>query len=207
MFTRNALLLFSLCAACGGSVAPETSSAPTPSPAQQATPVSPPSSQSGATQGSAGTEAIDAGQIHSVPNLPWNDAAGCGNFFIYSDNADRQRVLVISGNRDELGLETLGQSKTVSVYEVGNIYVEHFATPLKEIPYCTDALSGPPPASDTWKVTGGTLTFTLTGVGREGDAYQMSVSTHALTFVNAQGGVESVPDRNFTGIVLGWLPG
>jgi hypothetical protein len=182
--------LLALVAACGGSVAPESSPAKASSPLPVDGPALPPST----------------GQASAAPTspppwnpLPWGPAKACGDYNVFSMNFDGQRVLTIHVDRHALGLSTVGESTTVSVFALPSIYIERFDAALKELPYCALFPPDPLPKSEIWKPTAGTITITWTGIGREGDEFAYSFQLHGVRFVTNSSAVEVLPDLTLDG--------
>ncbi|MFO0669508.1 MAG: hypothetical protein U0235_07770 [Polyangiaceae bacterium] len=202
----GAILLALTVTACGGAV---TGDEGTPNTAPSATASSGPAKP--ITPVSAGTASP-----HPTPNPPtppveaWSmSASGCADFQIYAENVAKTKVLHIGGQRATLGLDRLGASVTVSLTAttpaLSVTMLKYSEPPLTE-QFCTDVFAPPTTPPTTYYAVAGSVTLTVVGLGREGE-FSLSVDTRGLRVRSATGLTDSIPDRSFQSVSLGWFPG
>lgn len=202
--TSRALLasfLLSLAtAACGGAVDPgTTSSSGSPAPTTTTTPAPAPS-----------------------PGLPppyqasggWTArAGGCADFTIFSANESGRRFLVVQARKDELGIAKLGDTVTVDLANKTAgpstaVTVDNYPVAPQEPAYCSDIGGSGSAALPTESYAfSGTVTFTIAGVGRDGDSYAVTVKLAGVAIRNPDGSREAIPDVTYPNVDVGWYPG
>jgi hypothetical protein len=130
---------------------------------------------------------------------------------VVASHSTGRRFLVVTANKSELGIASLGESVTVdlaskSVGPSTSVAVDTFARAPQETPYCTDVIVDPQrPARAI--ATNGTATFTISAVGREGDLYAVTVTLKGVVVRDAGGVLEAIPDVTYASVGVGWLPG
>ena len=161
----------------------------------------PPSSTgSGATTGPTRT---DAG---------WADwAQGCSNFIVWVTNADKQRFLVIRGQKEQLGLSKAGDSATIQLEnstKAADLQVDVYPRAGGDKRYCTDVFDDQmPEKSATWKAVSGSITFTITSMADQDTIYLVTVSLANVIVESPNGTKESIPDKTFSDVRVGAVPG
>jgi hypothetical protein len=147
-----------------------------------------------------------------VTTAGWNaTAGGCANFTVYAGHSSGRRFVVITANRSELSLANLGDSVTVdlaskSVGPSTLVAVETFARVPLDVTYCNDVMVDPQVPSRAVAAQG-TATFTISALGREGDAYAVTVTLRGVVLRDASGALEQLPDLTYENVGVGWLPG
>jgi hypothetical protein len=194
-------------AACGGAVEPTGGSTSGGS--------SIPAPTSPGAPGTAAPPSVGAPSPAPAPGgatAGWSaTASGCANFTVYARHSSGRRFLVVTANRTELGLAGLGASVTVDLASKSagpstEVAVETFARTPMDVTYCNDIMVDPQIPSRAG-ASQGTATFTISGVGREGDAYAVTVTLRGVVVRDASGALEQVPDLTYTNVGVGWLPG
>lgn len=211
MSTRALVLLaslsFSLAAACGGSVDSTGggSSGGTPS-------------QGGNTLPAPGVEPVPGASTSGAPPPPaqiagsWSaNAAGCSNFVVYASHTSGRRYLVVEAKKENLGIANVGDTVTIDLASKSAsfsaaVYTDTFAKAPGEARYCSDVVTDTqePQRSNALE---GKVTFTISGQGREGDLYSVTVKLEGVVVRNAFGNPETIPDVTYASVGVGWLPG
>lgn len=200
----TSVLVTSLVAACGGSVEGGGGGQPSGSSSS--------SGSSGSPSGPTPTPPPNTSTPAPAP-VPegWAaEAGGCGNFVVFASTAGQDKFLVINADREKLRLYKVGDSATVDFDKDSagaELRVERFSSALKEAPYCTDF--GDPNAANPTKYLAfsGSVTFTVTGQGRDDDSYAVSVQLKSVTVVGPNGAREALPDLRYANVGVGWFPG
>lgn len=135
-------------------------------------------------------------------------ASGCGNFTVFAADTSNPRYLVIKASKSELGLGALGSTASVNLASTSNapsteVAVDAFSSAPVQ-PYCTDV--GAAPAGFHGRAVQGTVTFTVTSVGRDG-GYAIAVVLQGVKVESPYGELEPIPDITYTNVSVGWLPG
>lgn len=209
-FSLVALALSLSLTGCGGAVTGEE-----PSPAASSTSPAVPSPK-GAPTSSASASTTSSPPRPTPPNPPtpatdpWSTTAGgCADFEIVTINVARTKALVMSGSRAALGLDHVGATASVALASPPagvSVKLFEYATAPTTEQFCTDVFAPPTVPPTTYYPTAGSATFTLTGVGREGE-FMLSVEIHGARLRSSTGLTQSVPDRSFSQVSLGWSPG
>ena len=219
MKNRTVLLLGSLfvvslaAVACGGAI-------DTPGGGSSSSSSSSSSGGPGPTPTATTTSTVTPPPIPPSPPTPigpapffgtWSGtASGCANFTVFAPDTSNPRYLVINASKSELGLGVLGSTATVDLANTSqapstDVGVDTFASAPAQ-PYCTDIQPSPAPTSFHSKALQGSVTFSVTAVGRDG-GYVLTVARKNVIVRAPDGGFESIPDITYTNVSVGWLPG
>jgi len=136
-------------------------------------------------------------------------ATGCQDFTVVVTHASKRRFLVIRGNRKQLGLLKVGDSKTIDVSQsvrVVDLEVALYDGPGGDQHYCNDAVPADAPKKTAFlSAASGTVTIKLTAIKSDHD-YAIDVTVSGVTILN-RGDLETVHDATFSDVHVGWLPG
>lgn len=147
-------------------------------------------------------------------------AGGCAHILVYGWNTNYTEVIVVTADRDKLGLKE--GTTTLSLVDVRpglEVKVEQYPRPVRDPDYCTDfrAHDDPQPIA-TLRAHAGTLTITL-GKPGEVDAspglrglaqpfmYHATVTLRDLVFKKPDGTVLSIPAPITLKAIVGFFYG
>jgi hypothetical protein len=146
----------------------------------------------------------------AVDNGTWSQSAsGCGNFFVYATHASKTKFLTVSAVKSELGIANLGDSATIQIGvnpTKTTVSVDTYPHVPNESPYCTDYITDPMSPERAY-ATQGTLTFTISTVGSDGQSYAVDVAITGLVVQHMDGTLEAIPDVTYHDVSVGWLAG
>jgi hypothetical protein len=142
---------------------------------------------------------------------PFNATAnGCANFTVFAGDASGRRFLIIQANKEELGIENVGETRTINLATRSagastKVFIDTYDRVPSQQMYCTDSIYEPydPVRTDAIE---GMVTFTIAGVGRDG-GYAVTVTLQGVVVHAATGALESIPDVTYSAVGVGWLPG
>lgn len=202
MKTFSSLLIASsfVLIACGGAVTPDKTSGQGPENGGPYVPAPQPT----------------GGPTNPTPQPPtptpgaWNtQASGCGNFTIYDGHSSGTKFIVIDANKAALGIAQYGDTTTIDLAantQGASLAMDVFQRTPADPTYCSDIIVDPQKPV-RWTAVGGTAKFTITGLGREGDSYSVSVDLKDVVVVSPSGEREQIPDMTLKNVNVGWLPG
>jgi hypothetical protein len=125
-----------------------------------------------------------------TPALTYADSGGCAHIFLYGWSADRTEAITLRADKDLLELSTAPRTFNLAAQQAHlELLVHVYASPLRSWPFCTD-FGGPPPATETWRATGGTVTIELAAPNssaRVPSGYRATVHIAGAEFVSAAG--------------------
>jgi hypothetical protein len=188
--------------ACGGAVAPDKTSGQ--GPGETGGPYLP------APQPTGGTPANPTPPPPAPSPGTWNaQASGCGNFTIYDGHSSGTKFIVIEANRAALGIAQYGDSTTVDLATTrdgASLAMDVYPRSPADPTYCSDIIIDPQKPI-RWFASAGSAKFTITGLGREGDSYSVTVDLKDVVVVSPTGEREQIPDMTLKNVNVGWLPG
>lgn len=139
------------------------------------------------------------------------NAKGCGAFFVYKFNADKDLSITVRGDRDALNLNTSEQE-----FELGNaadlsVKVAQFNKSAPDF-YCNDIVEeGAAEKIHSWDGINGTVRIQITedsiSVSEYELIYKVSVKIEDVEFMDSNGNTQEVDAVEFSDVRVGWLPG
>lgn len=136
--------------------------------------------------------------VHRQPAMTYGDAEGCGDFQLGGWTANRDEVVVLRANAQELGLSAQATTFDLAL-ESGRIPVQVFVyeAAQRQFDFCSDVKMAQGPDSvgpELWRAVAGTVTIELSpsGIARNPRAQRATVTLNNLVLRNEAGTVVKV---------------